>query len=259
MEDETDGAGGRRSRRSFNKLLGAALALGSITPALSAAQERGGQRQRRPVMRGRGRQVLKDGGHIKAAPREIRSHTIPPVIVDSSTFTLTLPAALTPDSADPIVCSGGNCRRNWRYELTSAQFGGPIKSVRVFRNNEVTGAAESQTRSYTGGMEVRIWLQEYSAGSWQSSHVSGQPHVLITGGQPLVIEIDKKFKPDVEKVKHGKGNQQDKYKHKHQDNDQRIMRFGRIEVIYLNSTVSPLVFRADEGDEYRVMFWDHFG
>ncbi|MFN2440948.1 MAG: hypothetical protein ABR503_17215, partial [Chitinophagaceae bacterium] len=160
--------------------------------------------------------VVKTVQYLLRADEELPD-LLPPIIIKSGSFII--------ESDEPLNESGGTGGNPHVYKRIGFK---EIKGVRVFRTNEVNGAANSDSYDDAQGVDVDIWFQNYISGVWQPASLPINPDVTIRSeGNP---GTDKDFVLRINKQLEKKGKPHPKRKEKRRDKDNDVFRFARVRV-----------------------------
>jgi hypothetical protein len=124
----------------------------------------------------------------------------------------------------------------------------PITGIRVFRYNEINGDKDSDTFTDLVGFKVDVWLEYFENGFW--TNVTSQPQISIDINNQA-FELKLRF---VNKLKDKKEKKHPKRNAMREDNEPKIFRFGKVELLKKsNNTRKPY---DDEDDNYVIGFYN---
>ncbi|MBA4122682.1 MAG: hypothetical protein H0X72_09505 [Acidobacteria bacterium] len=176
------------------------------------------------------------------------SHTIPPIIINSSSFEFETVNSLVEEKS-LLQTSPENLQTVLGSKVYKITGFGPAQSVRVFRYNEANGNI-TRTKNFPSpdGVKVGIWLQYYQNKKWEwVGNTEKDPEILIIGlTNDFTITTDKELLEE-ETNYHQTRTKKRKYP------EGKIWRFGKVKVYDFVGGE----YDTDEGHEYVLGFDNH--
>jgi hypothetical protein len=163
---------------------------------------------------------------------DFSGNEFPPIIIKSGSF------AIETDNDNNGLQLTSNSNPFVYKKMNSA----PITGVRVFRYNEINGDKDSDTFNDLVGFQVDIWLEYFENNGW--TNITSQPQISIdVNNQDFVLKL--RF---TNRLKDKKEKKHPIRKAKYEDNEPKIFRFGKVEILKKsNNSIKPY---NDEGDDY---------